>query len=257
MAKVPLLEGVDAIIHYGGAYAVYFARTTAGELLAVKGGNRGSRSGRLARRESELLQYVRATSKNSHVIPVVDEWRSEKEYYFATPLRPLEPGLNCPLPVVADIVRQQCEAVAGLHKAGVVHRDLGDSQWVYSVTGGSPLVELIDLGEAGVYRALPLRTSHRRSSASAIRSDVRMLCDSILSWVPGYMYHFQTPLRKTFPQLYELRILLNDCTSLSALQDITHRVQEEVGSIDAAGPPLVPRYTKELERLAQVEKGAQ
>jgi len=105
-------------------------------------------------REARALEM----SRGPHVVDVIDAGHHGQEAYVTLEMldgRPLEGLLaarrKLPLDVAVLVAVELCEALASVHRAGIVHRDIKPSNvFVTKLRGGGEQVKLLDFGVASV-----------------------------------------------------------------------------------------------------------
>jgi eukaryotic-like serine/threonine-protein kinase len=142
-----------APIGRGGMGTVYRARDLqGGPDVAIKvlsaAGARRRRGGDRFERELQALRQVR----HPHTVEVyADGTTAGGERWFAMELcpgRPLSRHIEAPLPAeeIAVITRQILSALAAIHQAGLVHRDLKPGNVMVERTPSGPVARVLDFG---------------------------------------------------------------------------------------------------------------
>jgi len=153
MSTLPSIFGYDLIHHVGGSNSLVFRAREwdAGEDVAVKFARRdvSDSAGRLLlAREAQAGFAVR----HPHLVNIRHAQLSQQPYFLAMDLLPglplatiLQRENALDMGAAVQVARQIAEALAALHRAGFVHRDVKPEnvQWVDSET-----VVLLDLGFA-------------------------------------------------------------------------------------------------------------
>ena len=130
----------------GGAGAVYRAAHASGALVALKQlHERGPAALARFEREAGLMAQLQGTPG---VVPLLDAGASPRGPFFTMPLFPggdLEARLRrgpLPLAEAERLARELAQALAWIHRAGLVHRDLKPSNVLFDEAGGAWVADL-------------------------------------------------------------------------------------------------------------------
>jgi serine/threonine-protein kinase len=166
---------VERVLGAGGMGIVVAAQHLAlAKPVALKflSGDRHENADAVARLNREARALARITS--AHVAQILDVGACENgepylvmEYLHGTDLANLlkrEKRLS--IETATDYIIQACEGVAEAHAIGIVHRDLKPSNlFLATVTGGAPLIKVLDFGIAKSI-TLPLSDASQPSATT-------------------------------------------------------------------------------------------